>query len=69
MLRDATAFSSFTVDDVARTKEFYLGAGTRVGIYPKPDHVPATFTILTPEVHPVAWFRDPAGNILSIVQE
>ena len=132
MLRDATAFSSFTVDDVPLAKEFYgtmlglevtdaalgvegadvpagldihLGAGTRVGIYPKPDHVPATFTILnfivpdidravdeltargvrfehyevpktdargihrTPEVHPVAWFRDPAGNILSIVQE
>ena len=22
----------------------------------------------TPEVHPVAWFRDPAGNILSIVE-
>ena len=22
-----------------------------------------------PEVHPVAWFRDPAGNILSIIQE
>ena len=22
----------------------------------------------TPEVHPVAWFRDPAGNIVSIVE-
>jgi hypothetical protein len=22
----------------------------------------------TPEVRPVAWFRDPAGNILSIVE-
>ncbi len=74
-------------------------------VYPKPDHVPATFTILnflvddieravdeltargvrferydtprtdakgihrTPEVRPVAWFRDPAGNILSIIEE
>ena len=74
MLRDATAFSSFTVDDVPRAKEFYgttlglevtdaalgvegadvpagldihLGAGTRVGIYPKPDHQPATFTVLS----------------------
>ena len=73
MLRDATVFSSFTVDDVRRAKEFYgttlglevtdatlgvegadvpagldihLGAGVRIGIYPKPDHVPATFTIL-----------------------
>jgi catechol 2,3-dioxygenase-like lactoylglutathione lyase family enzyme len=74
-------------------------------VYPKPDHTPATFTILnfvvddiertvdeltargvrfeqhenpetdakgihrTPEVHPVAWFRDPAGNILSLIEE
>jgi catechol 2,3-dioxygenase-like lactoylglutathione lyase family enzyme len=73
-------------------------------VYPKPDHTPATFTILnflvddieravdeltargvrfeqyespktdakgihrTPEVHPVAWFRDPAGNLLSMIQ-
>jgi hypothetical protein len=38
----------------------------------------ATFTVLsflangihrTPEVRPVAWFRDPAGNILSIIEE
>jgi hypothetical protein len=74
-------------------------------VYPKPDRVPATFTILnflvdgieravdaltargirfehyetpktdakgihrTPEVRPVAWFRDPAGNILSTIQQ
>jgi catechol 2,3-dioxygenase-like lactoylglutathione lyase family enzyme len=85
--------------------ELRLGAGTRVLVYPKPDHTPATFTILnfvvpdieravdeltarvvrfehherpktdakgihrTPEVRPVAWFRDPAGNILSIIEE
>ena len=85
--------------------EIRLGPGTRVLVYPKPDHTPATFTILTfmvqdieravdeltargvrfehydspktnakgihrrPEVQPVAWFQDPAGNILSIVQE
>jgi catechol 2,3-dioxygenase-like lactoylglutathione lyase family enzyme len=85
--------------------EIRLGPGTRVLVYPKPDHKPATFTILTfmvqdieravdeltargvrfehydspktdakgihrrPEVQPVAWFQDPAGNILSIIQE
>ena len=61
-------------------------------IYPKDDHVPATYTILnfpvldlekaveelaakgvTFEHHEkdqeVAWFKDPAGNILSVVQE
>jgi catechol 2,3-dioxygenase-like lactoylglutathione lyase family enzyme len=93
--------------DVPTGLELHLGPGTKVMVYPKPDHTPATFTILnflvkdieravdeltangvrfehydepgprtdakgihrTPEVHPVAWFRDPAGNILSIVQE
>jgi catechol 2,3-dioxygenase-like lactoylglutathione lyase family enzyme len=91
--------------DVPAGLEIRLGPGTRVMVYPKPDHTPATFTILnflvddieravdeltargvrfehyempktdakgihrTPEVRPVAFFRDPAGNILSIIQE
>jgi catechol 2,3-dioxygenase-like lactoylglutathione lyase family enzyme len=70
-------------------------------VYPKPDHVPATFTILNFPVDdiesavdelvargitmeryegvdergiqrqwgpPIAWFKDPAGNILSVLQ-
>ncbi|WP_018684775.1 VOC family protein [Actinokineospora enzanensis] len=70
-------------------------------IYPKPDHTPATFTILNFPVAdvesavdelvrrgvrfehydstdekgimraygpPIAWFRDPAGNVLSVIQ-
>lgn len=79
-------------------------AGDRpVLIYPKPDHQPATFTILNfpvPDIDayvdglvdrgvtferydgvddprgiqraygpPIAWFTDPAGNILSVIQE
>jgi catechol 2,3-dioxygenase-like lactoylglutathione lyase family enzyme len=79
-----------------------IGSDTSIRIYPKADHVPATYTILTfivpdidhavdeltgrgirfqqydsprtdargihrtPEVRPVAWFTDPAGNILSL---
>lgn len=81
-----------------------LGDGTRVLVYPKPDHVPATYTILNFPVADieasvdelaaqgvtferydgfdqddrgiarggpplVAWFTDPAGNILSLIQE
>ena len=60
MLKDARAFSGFSVDDVPRAKEFYgttLGLEVAEGIH------------RTPEVRPVAWFRDPAGNILSIIQE
>lgn len=77
-------------------------AGDRdVLVYPKPDHMPATFTILNfpvPDIDaavdqlgergvafernewvdekgvsrdygpPIAWFRDPAGNILSVIE-
>ena len=71
-------------------------------VYPKPDHTPATYTILNFPVDdidaavdelvgrgvrfehyttvdakgifreigpPIAWFKDPAGNILSVVQQ
>src|SRR6266487_5797109 len=83
----------------------HLGGGNDVLIYPKPNHVPATFTILNFPVDDVdqtvdklskrgvrfeiydkpdlktdkkgimrgkgptiAWFKDPAGNILSVLQ-
>ncbi|MCW0213191.1 MAG: VOC family protein [Pseudonocardia sp.] len=75
--------------------------GRDVLVYPKPDHVPATFTILNFPVDdidaavdelvsrgvrfqvsewtdergvqrrygpPIAWFTDPAGNTLSVIQ-
>jgi len=82
-----------------------LAGGTAVLIYPKPNHVPATFTVLNFPVDSVdkavdelmkrgvrfqiysepdlktdergifrgggpviAWFKDPAGNILSVLE-
>lgn len=80
-----------------------VAGGGRVVIYPKPDHVPATFTVLNFPVKDIdaavdqltaagvaferypgieqdargvhrtegpalAWFKDPAGNILSVIQ-
>jgi predicted enzyme related to lactoylglutathione lyase len=125
MLKIAKAFSSFSVDDVPKAKQFYsevLGLdvseppmpgliqldidGNEVIIYPKDDHEPATFTVLNFPVDDIdaavdelkqrgikfekyegeiktddkgiardssgpqiAWFKDPAGNILSVVQE
>ncbi|HVZ87167.1 MAG TPA: VOC family protein [Polyangia bacterium] len=84
-----------------------LAGGGRLFIYPKPNHQPATFTILNFEVpdvaaavaelgrqgvqvehydgpglktdaqgilrgdrgpRAIAWFKDPAGNILSVVE-
>ena len=84
----------------------HLAGGTRVLIYPKPNHAPATFTILNFPVDNIeeavdkltksgvrferyeggdvktdekgifrgggpliAWFKDPAGNILSVLEE
>ncbi len=84
----------------------HLAGGNNVIIYPKPNHVPATFTVLNFPVEDVdhavdqlkkrgvrfehydlpnlrtdekgimrgngptiAWFKDPAGNILSVIDE
>jgi catechol 2,3-dioxygenase-like lactoylglutathione lyase family enzyme len=126
MFTNTRAFSGFSVDDLAKAKEFYgetLGlrvseqhglltlhiAGDRdTLVYPKPGHTPAAFTILnfpvddidktvdeltargvTFERYPgldadekgivrgidqgqgpdIAWFTDPAGNILAVLQE
>ena len=81
----------------------HLGGGTNVLVYPKPDHTPATYTVLNFPVDDIdravdeltakgvrferydgmhqddkgvqrgqgpaiAWFTDPAGNILSVLQ-
>ena len=84
--------------------ELHLQGEMDVIIYPKPDHVPATFTVLNFYVenidaaveelvrkgvpfehydqrglktdakginrgHPhIAWFKDPSGNILSVIE-
>ncbi|GLZ38288.1 VOC family protein [Actinokineospora sp. NBRC 105648] len=79
----------------------HLGGGHDTLVYPKPNHVPAEFTILNfpvPDIEaavdgltergvaferyetvdakgimrqygpPIAWFKDPAGNILSVIE-
>ena len=83
----------------------HLAGGTTVLVYPKPNHIPATFTILNFPVADIeeavdqltrkgvrferyegdlktddkgifrgggpliAWFKDPAGNILSVLHQ
>ena len=86
--------------------ELHTVGNNPIVIYPKPDHVPATFTVLnfavidiekmvdqliakgivfeqytgdiatdekgicwSSEGPNIAWFKDPAGNILSIIEE
>ena len=90
-----------TVGEENGMLQLMFGEAFSVLLYPKPDHVPATFTVLNfPveeieaamdrlesrgvrfEIYPmtdergvmrqggplIAWFRDPAGNILSILE-
>lgn len=126
MLKDAHAFSGFSVKDLTEAKEFYqdklglnieenpmglklkLTGDNLIFIYHKEDHQPATFTILNfsvknideaidelqskginlekyPDMQQddkgvarglsnnmgpdIAWFKDPSGNILSVLQD
>ena len=126
MFKSTKAFSSFSVNDIQKAKDFYgwtlglevneipemkgllninIDGGGRVMLYEKPNHVPATFTVLNFPVVDVekyvdelikrgikfeqydgqiktdakgiarqggpliAWFKDPAGNILSVVEQ
>lgn len=128
MLKEAKAFTSFSVIDLKKAKSFYgetlglevsempeglelkLAGGNSVFLYPKPNHTPASFTVLNFPVKDIdaaveelkalgvkfehynqpdlktdekgiarapgpgsgptiAWFKDPAGNILSVLEE
>ena len=124
MFKEAESFSSFSVNDVQKAKEFYgqtLGLDIKetpeglelhtdnntVFLYSKPNHTPASFTVLNfavddieaavdelntlgislehynlpdiktdqrgiargPHGPTIAWFKDPAGNILSVLEE
>jgi catechol 2,3-dioxygenase-like lactoylglutathione lyase family enzyme len=124
MINPKKAFSSFSVNDIQKAKEFYgktlglelsngpegtlvfpLGGDAKALMYPKSNHQPATFTVLNFPVDNVektvdeltqrgvrfevynepdlktdargihrdrgpkiAWFKDPAGNILSVLE-
>ena len=123
MLKADNAFSGFSVNDLDEAKKFYgetlgvevetvpaglmLKIGHGILIYPKPNHEPATYTMLNFRVDDIdkavddltgkgikfeqypgltdqkgvargiahdrgpdiAWFKDPAGNIVSVLQD
>jgi predicted enzyme related to lactoylglutathione lyase len=109
-LQKAKEFYGQTLDlDVSQSDEgleLKLAGGGSVFIYPKPNHTPASFTVLNfqvadieqavhdlsnggvrfekydgdiktddqgihhgPPGPSIAWFKDPAGNILSVVED
>lgn len=95
------------VDNPMGLIELHLAGGSHILVYPKPNHEPATYTILNFQVlninetvdalikkgitfeqyggqiktdekgiahgnghgPNIAWFKDPAGNILSVIEE
>lgn len=125
MLENSKAFSSFSVNDLQKAKEFYskilglkvtdnpmglieleINGNNNIMVYPKPNHEPATFTVLNfpvdniektvdeliakgivfeqyggelqtnekgistnPHGPKIAWFKDAAGNILSVIEQ
>ncbi len=124
MFKDSKAFTSFSVSDLRKAKEFYvktlglevnempegleikLAGGNAIFLYSKPNHTPASFTVLNFPVNDIdkavkelrelgisleqydlpdlktdengvfrgpgpkiAWFKDPDGNILSVLEE
>ena len=123
MFKNTKAFSSFSVNDLQKAKQFYgdtlgleisesmglevhIAGSNNLLLYPKPDHTPATFTVLNFPVSDIkkavddlkkkgvafesydydqlktdddnifrgggpliAWFKDPAGNILSVLEQ
>jgi predicted enzyme related to lactoylglutathione lyase len=126
MFRNTPAFSSFSVDDLAKAKDFYghtldlhvdetpegleihLAGGTMVFVYPSHDYTAPEHTVLNfvvddidaaidglaergvsmeqydmPDIktdergifrgesgpRAIAWFKDPAGHVLSVLQE
>jgi catechol 2,3-dioxygenase-like lactoylglutathione lyase family enzyme len=129
MFDNTKAFSSFSVNDIEKARDFYqnilglevnkvpmgeeglleihIAGGAKVMVYPKPNHEPATFTVLNFPVDDlektvdeltsrgvkfehydmgdfktnekgilygnghgpdIAWFADPAGNIIGIME-
>ncbi len=97
---------SFDISEMNGLLNLQIGNGAKVLIYPKSNHIPATFTVLNIPVDNIeravdeltkrgvdfeiydeadlktdnkgifrdagpniAWFKDPAGNILSVLEE
>ena len=60
---------NFQVDDVAAAVDDLNGRGVKTKIYGEGDNAPATDDkgISTEDGPKIAWFRDPAGNVLSVL--
>ena len=60
---------NFPVPDVEKTVDDLTRAGVRFEIYDYPDLKTDEKGILRGSGPTIAWFKDPAGNILSVIEE
>lgn len=58
---------NFPVDNVEKAVDELKGRGVRFEIYNTLDFKTDDRGILTDGEHQIAWFKDPAGNILSVL--
>ncbi|WP_062645640.1 VOC family protein [Streptomyces maremycinicus] len=63
MLGDTSGFGSCSVDDIERAKEF---CGRTLGLNIDMDDTKGIARDAAPGTS-IAWFKDPAGNILSVI--
>jgi catechol 2,3-dioxygenase-like lactoylglutathione lyase family enzyme len=59
---------NFPVDDVDQAVRDLTGRGVRFEIYSQPDLETDEKGIFRKEGPTIAWFKDPAGNILSVME-
>jgi catechol 2,3-dioxygenase-like lactoylglutathione lyase family enzyme len=59
---------NFPVDDIEVAVDELTQRGVRFEIYDGPIKTDAKGIHRNPDVRPVAWFKDPAGNIMSIIE-
>src|SRR5437016_7670131 len=60
---------NFPVDDVDQTVDKLSKRGVQFEIYDKPDIKTDKKGIMRGNGPTIAWFKDPAGNILSVLEE
>jgi hypothetical protein len=61
---------NFPVDDVEKSVDELTGKGVRFEIYNEPDFKTDDKGIARDGAGPkIAWFKDPAGNILSVLED
>ena len=69
MLRAKVTVLNFPVDDVDQAVDELTKRGVRFEIYDLPDIKTDKKGIMRGNGPTIAWFKDPAGNILSVVEK